>query len=290
MKKYDVIVIGGGHAGCEAALAASRMGCSTLMLTLELDKIALMPCNPAIGGVGKGHIVREIDALGGEMAKVIDKTGIQFRVLNASKGPAVHGNRAQADKKLYSREMQRVLQRQPGLDISQEEAEELIVRENVIEGIRTVEGSEYLAKTVIITAGTFLRGLIHIGLKNFPAGRVGEKPSNKLSDSFLACGFETGRLKTGTPPRLLKDTIDFSQCEVQEGDKIARPFSFSTDFIDRDQVPCHLTYYDETGGLRRHPDVVGEIDGDAARTQADENGRCHESILGGNRVRHRKSG
>lgn len=242
MKDYDVIVIGGGHAGCEAALAASRMGCSTLMLTLELDKIALMPCNPAIGGVGKGHIVREIDALGGEMAKVIDKTGIQFRVLNASKGPAVHGNRAQADKKLYSREMQRVLQHQPGLDISQEEAEELIVRENVIEGIRTVEGSEYLAQTVIITAGTFLRGLIHIGLKSFPSGRVGEKPSNKLSDSFLACGFETGRLKTGTPPRLLRDTIDFSKCETQEGDKIAKPFSFSTDFIDRDQVPCHLTY------------------------------------------------
>ncbi len=241
MNKYDVIIIGGGHAGCEAALASARMDCSTLMLTLDMDKIALMPCNPAIGGVGKGHIVREIDALGGEMAKVIDKTGIQFRVLNSSKGPAVHGNRAQADKKLYSAEMRRVLMGQPGLDILQEEAEELVVSGGAIHGVRTVQGNDYRAQTVIITAGTFLRGKIHIGMRSFPAGRVDEKPSNKLSDSFLACGFATGRMKTGTPPRLLRDTIDFSQCVAQAGDEIPKPFSFSTSSIDRKQVSCYIT-------------------------------------------------
>lgn len=241
MKQYDIIVIGGGHAGCEAALASARMGCSTLLLTLNLDNIALMPCNPAIGGVGKGHIVREIDALGGEMAKVTDKTGIQFRVLNASKGPAVQGSRAQSDKKLYKQEMRRVLEHQPGLDIAPEEAEELLIENQMIRGVRTVQGSEFGARAVVITTGTFLRGLIHIGLKQQPAGRVGEKPSDKLSLSFLACGFQLGRLKTGTPPRLLRDTIDFSRCERQDGDPVPKPFSFSTDRIDREQVPCYLT-------------------------------------------------
>ncbi len=241
MKQYEVIVIGGGHAGCEAALASARMGCSTLLVTLNLENIALMPCNPAIGGVGKGHIVREIDALGGEMAKVTDKTGIQFRVLNSSKGPAVQGSRAQSDKKLYKQEMRRVLEHQAGLDIVPEEAEELLVENQVVRGVRTIQGSEFRAQSVVITTGTFLRGLIHIGLKQQRAGRVGEKPSDQLSQSFLACGFELGRLKTGTPPRLLRDTIDFSRCIRQDGDADPKPFSFSTDRITREQVPCYIT-------------------------------------------------
>jgi len=245
MKRYDIIVIGGGHAGCEAALASARMGCATLLITLDKDKMALMPCNPAIGGVGKGHIVREIDALGGEMAKVIDQTGIQFRVLNASKGPAVQGYRAQADKKLYKNEMRRVLENQAGLDILEEEVDELIIENQGVKGIRTVTGAEIQAVTVVITTGTFLNGRMHVGMKNHPAGRVGEKPSTKLSESFLAAGFEVGRLKTGTPPRLLGDSIDFSLCTVQPGDSDPKPFSFSTESVARDQVPCYLTATNE---------------------------------------------
>ena len=245
MKRYDVIVIGGGHAGCEAALASARMGCATLLITLDKDKMALMPCNPAIGGVGKGHIVREIDALGGEMAKVIDKTGIQFRVLNASKGPAVQGYRAQADKKLYKNEMRRVLENQAGLDILEEEVDELLMENQSVKGVRTVTGVEVQAVAVVITTGTFLNGRMHVGMKNFPAGRVGEKPSTKLSESFLSAGFEVGRLKTGTPPRLLSGTIDFDRCTIQPGDSDPKPFSFSTESITRDQVPCYLTATNE---------------------------------------------
>ena len=246
MKHYDVIVIGAGHAGCEAALASARMGCATLMLTLDLDKIALMPCNPAIGGVAKGHMVYEIDALGGQMAQVIDQTGIQFRMLNASKGPAVQGNRAQADKHQYKTEMRRVLEAQNHLTIAREEAEELIVEGGVIRGLRTAQGNEYQARAVVITTGTFLRGLIHLGMTSHPAGRVNEKPSNRLSESFLACGFEVARLKTGTPPRLLRGTIDFSKCDVQYGDRDPKPFSFQTESVDqRPKVPCHLTYTNE---------------------------------------------
>ena len=268
MKRYDVIVIGGGHAGCEAALASARMGASTLMLTLNLDNIALMPCNPAIGGVGKGHMVREIDALGGQMARVIDKTGIQFRMLNASKGPAVQGNRAQADKHQYKTEMRRVLETQPNLDIAIEEAEEFLIHNQTIRGIRTIQGTEYLAPAVVITTGTFLKGKIHIGMDSRPAGRVGEQPSNKLSDSFLNCGFELGRLKTGTPPRLLRDSIDFSACEKQEGDPNPKPFSFTTESVaDRPRVPCHITYANaETArviqnNLHLSPLYSGKIEG-----------------------------
>lgn len=268
MKHYDVIVIGAGHAGCEAALAASRMGCATLLLTLDLDKIALMPCNPAIGGVAKGHMVREIDALGGEMAKVIDATGIQFRMLNASKGPAVQGNRAQADKHQYKTEMRRVLEAQDHLTIAKEEAEELIVEGGVIRGLRTAQGNEYRAGAVIITTGTFLRGLVHIGMTSHPAGRVGEQPSNKLSESFLACGFEVGRLKTGTPPRLLRDTIDFSKCTLQEGDADPKPFSFQTASVNhRPKIPCHLTYTNEKtariirNNMHLSPLYSGKIEG-----------------------------
>ncbi|MFQ5673762.1 MAG: tRNA uridine-5-carboxymethylaminomethyl(34) synthesis enzyme MnmG [Nitrospinales bacterium] len=241
MKHYDVIVIGAGHAGCEAGLAAARMGRSTLLLTLDRDKIALMPCNPAIGGVAKGHMVREIDALGGEMARCIDKTGIQFRMLNASKGPAVLGPRAQADKKRYKNEMRRVLENQPGLDIAEEQARELLTANGALTGIRTDQGSEYRCAALVITTGTFLNGLVHIGNRRTPAGRFGEKPSTGLSESFLALGFRLGRLKTGTPPRLLRDSIDFGKCERQDGDRRPKPFSFSTPSIDRRQVPCYIT-------------------------------------------------
>ncbi len=267
MKSYDVIVIGGGHAGCEAALAAARMGCATALVTLEADKIALMPCNPAIGGVGKGHIVREIDALGGEMAKVTDATGIQFRVLNSSKGPAVHGFRAQADKHLYKNAMRRVLENTANLDLIFEEVDELIIENAEIKGIRTGSGMELSSPCVVITTGTFLNGLIHLGLTSRPAGRVGEKPSTKLSQSFLAAGFELGRLKTGTPPRLKRDSIDFSKCIVQNGDAIPRPFSFSTSRIERPQVPCHITATNEKtaevirNNMHLSPLYSGVIDG-----------------------------
>ena len=263
----DVIVIGGGHAGCEAALASARMGCSTVMITLEADKIALMPCNPAIGGVGKGHIVREIDALGGEMAKIIDETGIQFRVLNSSKGPAVHGYRAQADKNRYKNAMRRVLENTDNLALLFEEVDELIIENSTIKGVRTASGSEIQAVSVVITTGTFLNGLIHLGLTSRPAGRVGEKPSTRLSQSFLAAGFELGRLKTGTPPRLKRDSIDFSRCTTQPGDEVPRPFSFSTHSIDRKQVPCYLTATNEQtaqvirDNMHLSPLYSGVIDG-----------------------------
>ncbi|MZH40946.1 MAG: tRNA uridine-5-carboxymethylaminomethyl(34) synthesis enzyme MnmG [Nitrospinae bacterium] len=267
MKIADVVVIGGGHAGCEAALAAARMGCSTVMITLEADKIALMPCNPAIGGVGKGHIVREIDALGGEMAKVIDETGIQYRVLNSSKGPAVHGYRAQADKNKYKMAMRRALENTANLDLIFDEVDELVIENLVVKGVRTAKGMEIKSRSVVITTGTFLNGLIHLGLKSRPAGRVGEKPSTKLSKSFLAAGFELGRLKTGTPPRLKRDSIDFSQCVLQPGDEVPRPFSFSTPAIDREQIPCHLTATNERtakiirDNLHLSPLYSGVIDG-----------------------------
>ena len=242
MKSYGVIIIGGGHAGCEAALASARMGVHTALVTLDLEKIALMPCNPAIGGIGKGHIVREIDALGGQMARCIDKTGIQFRVLNASKGPAVRGYRAQADKHLYKKEMRRVLESQDHLSLICDEVDELFFDKDSVKGLRTSSGLELNSRSIVITTGTFLNGRIHLGMKNWPAGRVGEKPSNKLSQSFLDQGFELGRLKTGTPPRLLSKSIDFSQCEIQQGDFDPKPFSFSTTKISQPQVPCHITY------------------------------------------------
>ena len=243
------------------------MGCATALITLEADKIALMPCNPAIGGVGKGHIVRELDALGGEMAKVIDETGIQFRLLNSSKGPAVHGYRAQADKHQYKNAMRRVLENTANLELLFEEVDELIFENNEVRGIRTASGLEFQCGSIVITTGTFLNGRIHIGLDSRPAGRVGEKPSTKLSQSFLAAGFELGRLKTGTPPRLKRDSIDFSRCVVQEGDVIPRPFSFSTSHIERKQVPCHITATNEKtaevirNNIDRSPLYSGIIEG-----------------------------
>jgi tRNA uridine 5-carboxymethylaminomethyl modification enzyme len=241
-KDYDIIVIGGGHAGCEAALAAARLGCQTLMLTLDLDKIAQMSCNPSIGGLGKGHLVREIDALGGEMAKCIDQTGIQFKMLNRSKGPAVQGNRAQADKQVYRLQMKATLERQQGLEIKQGTVERLLIQDGHIVGIITNLGFAYGARAVVVTTGTFLRGLIHVGLKNQAGGRGGEAAAYGLSEQLMALGFQMGRLKTGTPPRLDAKTIDFSGLEPQPGDPEPTPFSYSTAAITQPQVLCYLTY------------------------------------------------
>ena len=244
-KQYDVLVVGAGHAGCEAALAAARMGCETLIVTINLDTIAKMSCNPAIGGLAKGHLVKEIDALGGEMAKNIDKTGIQFRQLNTKKGPAVRSSRAQADKYAYQSEMKRVLERQPRLDIKQLLVDELLAENGVCIGILGQTQTAYLAKTVILTTGTFLKGLVHLGDVSYSAGRAGESSAEKLSDSFLNLGFEIGRLKTGTPPRVNAHTVNFDEMEIQPGDMQPRPFSFSTEQITQPQMPCHLTYTNE---------------------------------------------
>lgn len=241
-KKYDVIVIGAGHAGCEAALAASRMGCSTLMLTMNLDNIAVMSCNPAIGGLAKGHLVKEIDALGGEMAKTIDRTGIQFRILNRSKGPAVRGTRGQADKQRYRLAMKETVERQPHLDVKQGLVERILVEHGRVAGVETNIGAQYLSSAVIVATGTFLRGLIHIGLVHYPSGRAGEFPSIALSDSLRSLGFEINRLKTGTPARLNGRTIDFSRMKPQYGDDPAPFFSFTESEHPLPQVPCYLTY------------------------------------------------
>lgn len=241
-KKYDIIVIGAGHAGCEAALAAARMGCSTLMLTMNLDSIALMSCNPAIGGLAKGHLVKEIDALGGEMAKIIDRTGIQFRILNQSKGPAVRGTRAQADKQRYRLAMKESVEKQRRLDVKQGLVEKILVEDSRIVGVETNIGVQYRSSAVLVTTGTFLKGLIHIGLAHYPSGRAGEFPAVGLSDSLRDLGFELGRLKTGTPARLNGRTIDFSRTKPQHGDDPAPFFSFTEKEHPLKQVQCYLTY------------------------------------------------
>jgi tRNA uridine 5-carboxymethylaminomethyl modification enzyme len=238
----DVIVVGGGHAGCEAALAAARMGAQTLLLTMDRDRIAQMSCNPAIGGIAKGHLVKEIDALGGEMARNTDQAGIQFRFINTSKGPAVRALRVQCDKKLYRDAMRCTLNRQAGLKIGEGTVDRLLTHAGAVAGVVTDSGERIQAKAVILTSGTFLKGLIHIGLNHFPAGRAGEASAEHLSDCMRDLGFEVGRLKTGTPPRLDGATIDFSVMVPQPGDDPPPPFSYRTDRIENRQLPCHLTH------------------------------------------------
>ena len=271
MDQFDVIVIGAGHAGCEAALAASRMGTKTLLLTINLDHIAYMSCNPAIGGLGKGHLVKEIDALDGEMGRNIDATGIQFKMLNTKKGPAVRSSRAQADKMKYALRMKKRLEEQENLLIKQGTVERLLVDRGAVTGVETTWGERFLTKTVIITAGTFLKGLIHVGLEQFEAGRMGDFPSIGLSANLHELGFEIGRLKTGTCPRLDGRTIDFSMLEPQASDDPPRPFSFMTKSIRNRLVPCYITYTNEKtheiirAGLDRSPLYTGKIKGTGVR-------------------------
>lgn len=246
---YDVIVVGAGHAGIEASLATSRMGLNTLLITSNIETIAQMSCNPAVGGLAKGHLVREIDALGGEMAKCIDHAGIQFRMLNTKKGPAVQAPRAQADKKKYQMYMRKILEEEKNLDLRQGLVEEILVKtvknRRVAMGVVTLTKVRYLAKAIIIATGTFLNGLIHIGNITYQAGRSGEFSSTALSSSFAQLGLKIGRLKTGTSPRIDGNTIDFSKLEKQEGDKIPSPFSFTTKEINISQIPCYITYSNE---------------------------------------------
>ena len=264
---YDVLVVGGGHAGCEAAAAAARMGARTALLTHRLDTVGEMSCNPAIGGLAKGQLAREVDALDGIMGRAIDQAGIQFRMLNRRKGPAVRGPRAQADRKLYRRAVRKLLSGQENLDLAAQPVEGLIrAADGAVEGVVTADGQAWRAGAVIITTGTFLRGLIHRGDDQTPAGRVGEKPSVGLAAALEGLGLAMGRLKTGTPPRLDGRTIDWSGLEVQPGDDPPTPFSFLTDRIRVPQVPCHITGTTEAGhdivraNLHRAPMYSGQIE------------------------------
>ncbi|WP_251521623.1 MULTISPECIES: tRNA uridine-5-carboxymethylaminomethyl(34) synthesis enzyme MnmG [Staphylococcus] len=241
-QKYDVIVIGAGHAGIEAGLASARCGAKTLMLTINLDNIAFMPCNPSVGGPAKGIVVREIDALGGQMAKTIDKTHIQMRMLNTGKGPAVRALRAQADKVLYQQEMKKVIEDEDNLDIMQGMVDDLIIEDDVIKGVRTNIGTEYWSETVIVTTGTFLRGEIILGNMKYSSGPNHQLPSISLADNLRSLGFDVVRFKTGTPPRVNAKTIDYSKTEIQPGDDVGRAFSFETTEYILDQLPCWLTY------------------------------------------------
>ncbi|HZH28712.1 MAG TPA: tRNA uridine-5-carboxymethylaminomethyl(34) synthesis enzyme MnmG [Azospirillaceae bacterium] len=271
MRTFDVIVVGGGHAGCEAAAAAARMGASTALVTHKAETIGEMSCNPAIGGLGKGHLVREIDALDGLMGRVIDQAGIQFRILNASKGPAVRGPRAQADRKLYRQAMQAALAAQPGLEIVAAAVEDLIVEAGRCVGVVTGTGETIRAGAVVLTTGTFLRGLIHIGAEKIPAGRVGEAPAMGLSATLAAAGFPLGRLKTGTPPRLDGRTIDWASLDVQPGDDPPPPFSYLTDRITTPQIACHITETTAAthaiihANLHRAPMYSGQIESTGPR-------------------------
>ncbi len=271
-KDFDIIVVGGGHAGCEAAAAAARMGAKTALLTHRLDTVGAMSCNPAIGGLGKGHLVREIDALDGLMGRVIDRAGIQYRMLNASKGPAVRGPRAQADRKLYKQAMQDILGDYPNLKLVEGAADDLILDENgAVQGLKTLDGTAYRCGAVVLTTGTFLRGLIHRGEEKIPAGRVGEAPTIGLAETLERLEFPLGRLKTGTPARIDGRTIDWAVCDAQPGDDPQVPFSFLTDKITVPQIDCHITYTNENthkiiaDNIGRAPMYSGQIEGTGPR-------------------------
>jgi tRNA uridine 5-carboxymethylaminomethyl modification enzyme len=264
---YDVIVVGAGHAGCEAARACARMGLRTAMVTMNIDLIAQMSCNPAIGGIAKGHLVREIDALGGVMGEVTDAVGIQFRLLNTSRGPAVWSPRAQCDKKLYRQRMKEVLEAEPNLSIKQAEVAELVIANNRASGLKLRDGRTLTAGAVIVTTGTFLNGLAHVGEQRYSCGRNGEAPSQLLGDQLRSLGLQWTRLKTGTPPRLDARTIDWSRFEPQNGDAVPTPFSFMTDRIDRPQIQCHIGHTTEETkrilqeSIARSPLYSGQISG-----------------------------
>ncbi len=270
MRNFDVIVVGAGHAGIEAASAAARMGCSAALITMDKNAIGRLSCNPAIGGSAKGHLVHEIDALGGEMGLIADKTGIQFRILNKTKGPAVWAGRCQSDRELYSAEAGNVIFKVPNLEVVEDSLLEVFEEGKKITGVKTVKGEEFNCKALILCSGTFLNGLMHTGLKSTKGGRYGEKASEGLTDSFLKLGFVSGRLKTGTPPRLRKSSIDWDILEEQPGDKIPEPFSLRTDktkFPFLPQVSCHITYTDKVvhkileKGFDRSPLFTGVIAG-----------------------------
>jgi tRNA uridine 5-carboxymethylaminomethyl modification enzyme len=269
--KYDVIVVGAGHAGCEAALAAARMGCETLLITINLDMVAFMPCNPSIGGPAKGHVVREIDALGGEMGRNIDKTYIQMRMLNTGKGPAVHALRAQADKFLYQHMMKETIEKTEHLTLRQGMVEELIVKDGVCQGVTTKTGAQYLAKAVVLTTGTYLRGKVIMGELMYESGPNNQQPAVKLSENLRKHGFELVRFKTGTPPRVHKDSIDFSKTTIQPGDEKPKFFSYETTEEVPNQLPCWLTYTSEethkiiNDNLHRAPMFSGAIEGTGPR-------------------------
>ncbi|MGA2797396.1 MAG: tRNA uridine-5-carboxymethylaminomethyl(34) synthesis enzyme MnmG [Thermoguttaceae bacterium] len=266
---FDIVVIGGGHAGAEAALASARMGAKTALLTSNLDTVAQMSCNPAIGGVAKGQIAREIDAMGGAMGRAIDATAIQFRMLNRSKGPAMHGPRAQADKWAYQREIKRIVESQPGLTLRQETADDLIVEQSGgttrVVGVRVLGDAVYRAKAVIMCAGTFMQGMLHVGETTMPGGRMGEPTYAGLSRALARLGFTISRFKTGTPPRINGQTIDYSKTEIQCGDDEPEPFSFLTERIECEQIPCWITYTNEAvhelvrANLHRAPMYTGQI-------------------------------
>ena len=270
-KKYDVIVVGAGHAGCEAALAAARMGCSVLLMAIDLDKIAAMPCSPSIGGTAKGQLVKEIDALGGEMAKISDRSAIQYKTLNTRKGPAVHSTRTQNDKNLYHKAMKSVLEKQPNLDIKQALVEALVVENGEVRGVVDFTGYGYHGDKIILTTGTFLSGLVHIGEKSIKAGRAGEFAAYGLADCLKSLGFELGRMKTGTPPRLHRHTIDFSKFIKHSSDTDPRPFSFSTRTITNLQLPSYIGHTNSRSrkivmdNLHRSPLYCGTIKGISAR-------------------------
>src|SRR5271157_3720898 len=270
-EKYDVIVIGAGHAGCEAALAAARLGCKTLVMSIYLDTVAHMPCSPSIGGIGKGHLVREIDALGGEMARISDQTAIQFRLLNTKKGPAVRGTRTQNDKVRYRTAMKHTLELQPNLELKQSLVESLLIEDGKISGIIDQLGVFYESAAIVVSTGTFLHGLIHIGNSRIPSGRAGEFPSIALADQLQDLGFVFGRMKTGTPARILRRSIDFSSFREQRGDPEPKPFSLHTESLPLPQVPCYIGRTTEgTHDLvRRHiglsPLYNGSIRGVSAR-------------------------